>query len=94
MTDSQRKPVTVPDLLALRQSGHKLSMLTCYDAGFARTLDSAGVDLILVGDSLGMVVQGGPSTLEVKVEDIGVHLASRPGPWCYQCHCGYPVVVY
>ena len=73
MTDSQRKPVTVPDLLALRQSGHKLSMLTCYDAGFARTLDSAGVDLILVGDSLGMVVQGGPSTLGVTVEDIVYH---------------------
>ncbi|PJK08636.1 3-methyl-2-oxobutanoate hydroxymethyltransferase [Lysobacteraceae bacterium NML95-0200] len=73
MTDSQRKPVTVPDLLALRQSGHKLSMLTCYDAGFARTLDNAGVDLILVGDSLGMVVQGGHSTLGVTVEDIAYH---------------------
>ncbi|MGY0505368.1 3-methyl-2-oxobutanoate hydroxymethyltransferase [Luteimonas sp. e5] len=70
---SAPKPVTVPELAALRDAGHKLSMLTCYDAGFARTLDTAGIDLILIGDSLGMVVQGGNSTLAVTVDDIAYH---------------------
>ncbi|PJK08144.1 3-methyl-2-oxobutanoate hydroxymethyltransferase [Lysobacteraceae bacterium NML120232] len=73
MSDAHRKPVTVPDLSGLRAAGHKLTMLTCYDAGFARVLDSAGVDLILVGDSLGMVVQGGQSTLAVTVDDVAYH---------------------
>jgi 3-methyl-2-oxobutanoate hydroxymethyltransferase len=50
-------------------------MLTAYDAGFARTLDDNGVDLILVGDSLGMVVQGHPSTLPVSIDDIVYHTA-------------------
>lgn len=75
MTDALVKPVTVPDLATLREAGHKLVMLTCYDAGFARTLDANGVDLILVGDSLGMVVQGADSTLAVSVEDIAYHTA-------------------
>jgi 3-methyl-2-oxobutanoate hydroxymethyltransferase len=48
-------------------------MLTAYDAGFARTLDANGADLLLVGDSLGMVVQGGDSTLPVTVADIAYH---------------------
>ncbi|PJK01040.1 3-methyl-2-oxobutanoate hydroxymethyltransferase [Lysobacteraceae bacterium NML91-0213] len=69
------KPITVPDLLAARQAGRKLSMLTVYDAGFARVLDANGVDLLLVGDSLGMVVQGHGSTLPVTVDDIAYHTA-------------------
>ena len=75
MTDAPTKPVTVPELALMREAGHKLVMLTCYDAGFARTLDANGVDLILVGDSLGMVVQGGDSTLAVTVDDIAYHTA-------------------
>ena len=71
--ETSSKPVTVPQLAAMREAGHKLVMLTCYDAGFARTLDSNGVDLILIGDSLGMVVQGGDSTLAVSVDDIAYH---------------------
>ncbi len=67
------RPVTVPDLAAARSQGRKLAMLTCYDAGFARTLDAAGVDLVLVGDSLGMVVQGRGSTLPVSVDDMVYH---------------------
>ena len=63
------RPVTVPDLIAARQEGRKLTMLTVYDAGFARTLDANGIDLVLVGDSLGMVVQGLDSTLPVTVDD-------------------------
>jgi 3-methyl-2-oxobutanoate hydroxymethyltransferase len=53
----------------------KLAMLTCYDASFAATLDAAGVDIILIGDSLGMVVQGHDSTLPVTVADVAYHTA-------------------
>ena len=76
MTDALVKPVTVPDLATLREAGHKLVMLTCYDAGFARTLDANGVDLILVGDSLGMVCQGLPSTVGVTREAMRYHTES------------------
>ncbi|HUN92339.1 MAG TPA: 3-methyl-2-oxobutanoate hydroxymethyltransferase [Burkholderiaceae bacterium] len=51
----------------------KLAMLTCYDATFAQVLDAAGVDMILVGDSLGMTVQGHDSTIPVTVDDIAYH---------------------
>jgi 3-methyl-2-oxobutanoate hydroxymethyltransferase len=70
-----RKPWTVPMLAEAKREGRRLAMLTCYDAGFARTLDAAGVDLVLVGDSLGMVVQGHDSTLPVTVDDIAYHTA-------------------
>jgi 3-methyl-2-oxobutanoate hydroxymethyltransferase len=70
-----RKPWTVPMLADAKREGRRLAMLTCYDAGFARTLDAAGVDLVLVGDSLGMVVQGHDSTLPVTVDDIAYHTA-------------------
>ena len=69
------KPLTVPALAEAKRAGRRLVMLTCYDAGFARTLDANGVDLILVGDSLGMVVQGHNSTLPVTVDDIAYHTA-------------------
>ncbi|MDO5505831.1 MAG: 3-methyl-2-oxobutanoate hydroxymethyltransferase [Pseudoxanthomonas suwonensis] len=68
-----RRPVTVPELAKARAEGRKLTMLTAYDAGFGRAVDAAGVDMILIGDSLGMVVQGGDSTLAVTVEDIAYH---------------------
>jgi 3-methyl-2-oxobutanoate hydroxymethyltransferase len=67
------KPWTVPMLREAKLDGRKLAMLTCYDAGFARTVDAAGIDLVLVGDSLGMVVQGRGSTLPVTVDDIAYH---------------------
>ncbi len=73
MTTASAKPVTVPELAVMRAAGQKLTMLTCYDAGFARTLDANGIDLILIGDSLGMVVQGADSTLAVSVDDIAYH---------------------
>lgn len=72
---STDKPWTVPMLREAKQGGRKLVMLTCYDAGFARTVDAAGIDLVLVGDSLGMVVQGRDSTLPVTVDDIAYHTA-------------------
>ncbi|MGO3126744.1 MAG: 3-methyl-2-oxobutanoate hydroxymethyltransferase [Luteimonas sp.] len=75
MNTSSSAPVTVPALFEARAAGRRLAMLTAYDAGFARTFDAAGVDLLLIGDSLGMVVQGHGSTLPVTVDDIAYHTA-------------------
>lgn len=67
------KPVTLPGLRDMRARGEKISMLTCYDASFAAVLDNAGVDVLLVGDSLGMVIQGNDSTLPVTHEQMMYH---------------------
>jgi len=72
---AEQKPWTVPMLAQARAEGRRLVMLTGYDASFARVMDDNGVDLILVGDSLGMVVQGHDSTLPVTVGDIAYHVA-------------------
>ncbi|KJV37014.1 3-methyl-2-oxobutanoate hydroxymethyltransferase [Luteibacter yeojuensis] len=71
-----RKPVTVPGLGAMKAEGRKIVMLTAYDASFAAQLETAGVDVALVGDSLGMVVQGRSSTLPVTVDDMVYHTAA------------------
>jgi 3-methyl-2-oxobutanoate hydroxymethyltransferase len=68
-----RKPVTLHRLREMRAGGEKIAMLTCYDAAFARVLDEAGVDCLLVGDSLGMVLQGEASTLPVSLEQMAYH---------------------
>ena len=65
--------VTLSTLKAMRERGEKIAVLTCYDASFARILDAAGVDVLLVGDSLGMVIQGHPSTLPVKLAEMSYH---------------------
>src|SRR5215467_8343398 len=65
--------VTIHTLQRKKASGEKLTMLTCYDATFARLLDDAGVDILLVGDSLGMVVQGHATTLPVTLEEMIYH---------------------
>ena len=70
-----QRPWTVPMLAEAKRAGQRMAMLTAYDAGFARTMDQAGIDLVLVGDSLGMVVQGRDSTLPVTVDDIAYHTA-------------------
>ena len=72
---AQDKAWTVPMLADAKRDGRKLVMLTAYDASFARTFEGAGTDIILVGDSLGMVVQGHDSTLPVTVEDTAYHVA-------------------
>ena len=69
----QRLPVTVPELRRLKTAGTPIVAMTAYDAGFAAVLDSQGVDVVLVGDSLGMVVQGEASTLPVTVDEIVYH---------------------
>ena len=71
--DQPRKPLTLHRLRAMHAAGDKLAMLTCYDASFARVLDDAGVDLLLVGDSLGMVLQGRDSTLPVTLDEMAYH---------------------
>ena len=65
--------VTVPDFLAARARGVRLTMLTAYDYTTARLLDAAGVDGLLVGDSLGMVVQGQPDSLAVTLDEMIYH---------------------
>jgi len=71
-----RKPVTVPGLRAMKAQGQRIVMLTAYDASFAWQLEAAGVDVALVGDSLGMVVQGHASTLPVTLEHMVYHTSA------------------
>jgi 3-methyl-2-oxobutanoate hydroxymethyltransferase len=69
-----RKPVTVPDILARKRDGVPIVMVTAYDATFARLIDACDVDIVLVGDSLGMVMQGHEHTLEVTLEHMIYHV--------------------
>lgn len=70
---NQTKPMRAPDLLARKVRGEKISMLTAYDAAMARLFDQAGIDVLLVGDSLGMAVYGHEDTLQVRMDDIVRH---------------------
>jgi 3-methyl-2-oxobutanoate hydroxymethyltransferase len=70
---NNRKPITLHRLREMHAAGEKIAMLTCYDAAFARVLDDAGVDSLLVGDSLGMVLQGRASTLAVSIDEMVYH---------------------
>jgi len=67
------RAVTVTSLRQMKRSGRRIAALTAYDASFAALLEGCGVDLLLVGDSLGMVVQGHTSTIPVTVEDMVYH---------------------
>jgi len=73
-TTPARARLTVPALRRFKAEGRRIVALTAYDAGFARSVDAAGIDLVLVGDSLGMVCQGHDSTLPVTVDHIGYHV--------------------
>jgi 3-methyl-2-oxobutanoate hydroxymethyltransferase len=75
-TGARIKAVTIPALMALRNTGEKITMLTCYDASFAALMDRCDVEVLLVGDSLGMVCQGHDSTLPVTISEIAYHTAS------------------
>ena len=70
------KAVTIPSLNALRAAGSKIAMLTCYDASFAALMDRCGVEVMLIGDSLGMVCNGHQSTLPVTVAEVAYHTAA------------------
>ncbi len=67
------KQLSINDLTAMKRKGEKISCLTAYDASFCVLLDQAGIDVILVGDSLGMVIQGHNSTIPVGIEDMEYH---------------------
>jgi 3-methyl-2-oxobutanoate hydroxymethyltransferase len=82
-----RDKITVPDLLTRKQDGPRICAVTAYDSTFARLLDAAGVDILLVGDSLGMAVQGHPNTLPVTLDDISYHsrAIARSRPRAHIC---------
>ncbi len=67
------KKVTIHTLQKMKDQGERISMLTCYDATFAKLFDRSGLDVLLVGDSLGMVIQGHPHTLPVTLEEMIYH---------------------
>jgi 3-methyl-2-oxobutanoate hydroxymethyltransferase len=73
MSMTEAKQLRAPDLASMKSRGEKISMLAAYDATMARLLDEAGIDVLLVGDSLGMVILGGDDTLQVTVDDIVRH---------------------
>ena len=73
-TAAARKAMTLHRLAAMRAAGEKITMVTCYDASFARLLDDAGVDVLLIGDSLGMTLQGRDSTLPVTLDEMAYHV--------------------
>ena len=75
-THAVTRRLTHVDFAKMRAAGEKISMLTCYDASFAQLCDAAGVDALLIGDSLGMVLQGHDSTLPVTLADIAYHTAA------------------
>jgi 3-methyl-2-oxobutanoate hydroxymethyltransferase len=84
---TQRKPVTVKTLAKMKREKEKIAVLTAYDASFAALLEAAGVDIVLVGDSLGMVVQGRTTTVPVTMDDMVYHsrMVARG--------CSYPLLM-
>lgn len=70
------RPLTVHDLLSMKTAGRRVVMLTCYDAAFARLLEEAGVDVLLVGDSLNQVIAGHETTLSTTLEQMIYHAAA------------------
>ena len=70
------KKITVPDVVAMKRDRKRITMMTAYDAAFAKLVDQAGIDVILVGDSLGMVVLGYPTTVPVTMDDMVRHAAA------------------
>ena len=73
LRDSTRPPVSLATLARMKAQGEKIASLTCYDASFATLVDEADVDLVLVGDSLGMVIQGHDTTVPVTMDDMVYH---------------------
>ncbi|HEX9207708.1 MAG TPA: 3-methyl-2-oxobutanoate hydroxymethyltransferase [Steroidobacteraceae bacterium] len=73
LRDSARPPVNVASLGRMKEQGEKISCITCYDASYAALVDAAGIDVVLVGDSLGMVIQGHDTTVPVTLEDVIYH---------------------
>lgn len=74
--DVSRAPVTLATLARMKADGEKIASLTCYDASFAALMDAADVDVVLVGDSLGMVIQGHDTTVPVTMDQMAYHSAA------------------
>ena len=72
---TERKPVRLSTIKKMYEAGEPIVMLTCYDATFSSVEDEAGVDIKLIGDSLGMVMQGHETTLPVTIDDMVYHTA-------------------
>lgn len=68
--------LTIPEVVAMKRDGKRITMMTAYDTAFARFVDEAGIDITLVGDSLGMVVLGHPTTVPVTMDDMVRHAAA------------------
>ncbi|ROW60902.1 3-methyl-2-oxobutanoate hydroxymethyltransferase, partial [Cronobacter malonaticus] len=78
------KPTTISQLRRLKETGKKFATITAYDFSFAKLFEEEGIGVMLVGDSLGMTVQGHDSTLPVTVDDIAYHTRAvrRGAPHC------------
>ncbi|SNC64977.1 3-methyl-2-oxobutanoate hydroxymethyltransferase [Polynucleobacter victoriensis] len=72
---ANRAPITISKLQAMREAGEKIAVLTAYDASFANLMDQSGIDVILVGDSLGNIIQGQTSTIPVTIEQMVYHVS-------------------
>ena len=72
-TKDLEKSLSILDLFSMKQSGEKISCLTAYDASFSQLIDQAGIDMMLVGDSLGMVIQGKKTTIPVSIDEMVYH---------------------
>jgi 3-methyl-2-oxobutanoate hydroxymethyltransferase len=70
---SMAEKITVPEIVKMKPAGRKITVLTAYDYSFARVLDDAGIDILLVGDSVGSVIQGQANTLPVTLEEMIYH---------------------
>jgi 3-methyl-2-oxobutanoate hydroxymethyltransferase len=89
------KPLTIRTLLAMKQRGERIVMLTCYDALFARLLEAAGVDVLLVGDSVNEVLAGAETTLSATLEQMLYHTKSvRRGSTRALVVCDLPFLTY
>jgi 3-methyl-2-oxobutanoate hydroxymethyltransferase len=91
----ERKPVTVLELLGMKQRGERIVVLTCYDALFARLLDAAGVDILLVGDSVNQVLAGADTTLSATLDQMIYHTTIvRRGATRAMVVCDMPFLTY
>ncbi len=70
------KKLTIPEIVAMKRDAKRITMMTAYDVAFARLVDEAGIDVTLVGDSLGMVMLGYPTTVPVTMDDMVRHAAA------------------
>ena len=91
----ERKPVTVYDLVQMKQRGERIVVLTCYDALFARLLDASGVDILLVGDSVNQVLAGAETTLSATLDQMIYHTKIvRRGAERAMVVCDMPFLTY